>query len=669
MKLSEVEKEIDYSIKQREASTKVYYLDRMVNELRSGYLCIFAGAGLSAASGYVDWKTLLKPMGEQLGLNMNMDLTLLAQYYENKFTRDELNRRIMEEFAKIPQKNDNMEILASLPITRYWTTNYDSIIEDTLRQKGKKVDVIKDQLQFKYHSPDRDAVVFKMHGDRELPDKAILCKDDYETYDEDRIIFTQGLMMDLISNTFLFIGFSFSDPNLDRIISIVRRNFKGESLKKHYCFLRDIRLEDYIRPDVDFSRVKEQYIQDKNAQECKIGYMREYGIETILIDEFSQITQMLKYISDKLKLNSIFISGGLNSNKPNDYGQFQIIDRGPLGKAETFIMDLSNTLIEKKYKLVTGFGIGVGNYVIAGAYKNRDGSDQTKFEDRVYIQPIISVEDDRLDIKNKIREELLEKCGIVIFIFGKSEPNVDGKSLEEDGTYLEYSISNKMGKIVIPIGATGFTSRIIYNKENAQWVEQKKIYQILGDKIIDNDKLISNILQAIEYKKYKREEEMRRALIKNIFEENKKKVFVSFHYKSSVEYVNKIADVIKKSGHYWISEEVEKCDNIRIQQWIDEKIKDADVIIAIFNKEFSDSKWTEYEVKMSVRYNIPFLFLVNEESNEEILQYLNRYINQKGIVRYNVLKWRRINDFENIPLKLDELLKLGYVSDTHMIPV
>jgi len=562
----------------------------------------------------------------------------------------------MEEFAKIPQKNDNMEVLASMPIIRYWTTNYDSIIEDTLREKGKKVDVITNQLQFKYHSPERDAVVFKMHGDKELPDKAVLCKDDYEKYDEDRIIFTQGLMMDLISNTFLFIGFSFSDPNLDRIISVVRRSFKGETLKKHYCFLRDIRLEDYLRLDIDFDRAKEQYIQDKNAQEYKIEYMRNYGIETILIDEFEQITQMLKYMRDRLKLNSIFISGGLNSNKPNDYGEFQMVHRGNIGKAEMFIMDLSNTLIEKKYKLVTGFGVGVGNYVVAGAYRNREVDNQTKFEDRVYIQPIISVEDDRIDIKNKIRKELLEKCGIVIFIFGKSDPNIEREFFEKDGTYLEYNISNKMEKIVIPIGATGFTSRIIYNEEKSQWLEQKKIYQALGDKTIDNGKLISNILQAIEYKKYKREEEMRKSLIKNIFEENRKKVFVSFHYESSAELFNKVADVIKKSDHYCICEEAEKCDSIKIQQWIDEKIKDVNIIVVIFNKEFLSSKWTEYEVKMSIKYNIPFLFLINEEDDVGKPQYLNKYIKQQGITRYEVLKWKKVNEFQTIPSKLDELL-------------
>ena len=144
----------------KDASTKIIFLDRIVDEMKRGYLNIFAGAGLSAASGYVDWKTLLEPMSKALGLNLNMDLTLLAQYYKNEYTRSELNRAILNEFAKIPGQNDNMQILASLPIQRYWTTNYDSIIEDTLRKNGKVVDVIIDQVQFKNHTLDRDAVVF-----------------------------------------------------------------------------------------------------------------------------------------------------------------------------------------------------------------------------------------------------------------------------------------------------------------------------------------------------------------------------------------------------------------------------------------------------------------------------------------------------------------------------
>lgn len=549
-----------------------------------------------------------------------------------------------------------MEILASMPIHRYWTTNYDSIIEDTLEKHEKITDVITDQRQFKYHSPERDAVVFKMHGDKTLPDNAVLSKNDYENYDESRLIFTQSLMIDLISNTFLFIGFSFSDPNLDRIIAIVKRNLKGATLKKHYCFMRSICLNDYLKNGVDNSKAKEQFIQDSNAQACKIKDMRRYGIETILVDDFNQITQMLKYMSDKIKLNSVFVSGGTSPEAPFEYGEFQKQEKGKLGKAENFMMRLADELIIKGYNLVTGFGVGVGNYIVAGAYTRKEEKNAIKLDEKIHIQPMISLEDNTSNVKNEIRKELLEKCGVVITIFGKSDDEVEDEQLEKDGTFIEYTIAKKSGKIIIPVGATGFTSRIIYNKEKNEWKGNTTLYAKLGNKKIDNETLIKSIIDGIEYRKKKQEDNMREVLVKNLFEtaSARKKVFISFHYSSSYECAEKIIDIIQKNDNYCISKELEKCEEPQIQQWIDEKMRDAVATIVIFNKEFSKRKWTDYEVQRSVEKNIPLLFLMNEEDN--LSDELEKYIKQKKIKHQKNFKWKNEKELQQLPRLLDELI-------------
>ena len=49
--------------------------------MKQGDISIFAGAGLSIASGYVDWKKLLEPISKQLRLNPNIDLTEIAQCF------------------------------------------------------------------------------------------------------------------------------------------------------------------------------------------------------------------------------------------------------------------------------------------------------------------------------------------------------------------------------------------------------------------------------------------------------------------------------------------------------------------------------------------------------------------------------------------------------------
>jgi hypothetical protein len=64
---------------------------------------LFAGAGLSVASGYVNWKGLLSGIAGDLHLDIDRenDLVALAQYHVNeRGSRAKLTDRIVREFAK-----------------------------------------------------------------------------------------------------------------------------------------------------------------------------------------------------------------------------------------------------------------------------------------------------------------------------------------------------------------------------------------------------------------------------------------------------------------------------------------------------------------------------------------------------------------------------------------
>ena len=73
-----------------------------------------------------------------------------------------------------------------------------------------------------------------MHGDIERPDIAVLTKDDYEKYHLTHGPFISALSGHLVDTTFLFLGFSFSDPNLDYILSRIRVSYR-EHQRRHYC--------------------------------------------------------------------------------------------------------------------------------------------------------------------------------------------------------------------------------------------------------------------------------------------------------------------------------------------------------------------------------------------------------------------------------------------------
>ena len=71
------------------------------------------------------------------------------------------------------------------------------------------------------------------------PNDAILIKDDYERYYKAHKQFLSALTGDLISKTFLFVGFSFQDPNLDYILSRIRVDYE-ENPRQHYAIMKSL---------------------------------------------------------------------------------------------------------------------------------------------------------------------------------------------------------------------------------------------------------------------------------------------------------------------------------------------------------------------------------------------------------------------------------------------
>ena len=161
------------------------FVDRYVKDLKNNNASIFVGAGFSMKSGYVNWKDLLRKIAEELELDVDRehDLVSLAQYCYNKNgNRSIINDTIFEEFTKKREQDINHKLIAAMPIFTYWTTNYDSLIEDALTKANRVVDVKYNTKQLSLTKPHRDAVVYKMHGDKSNPDEAVLIKDDYERY-------------------------------------------------------------------------------------------------------------------------------------------------------------------------------------------------------------------------------------------------------------------------------------------------------------------------------------------------------------------------------------------------------------------------------------------------------------------------------------------------------
>lgn len=433
-----------------ETSIEIFIND-FVKELKIGNASLFAGAGLSKGAGYVNWSELLEEIATELGLDINKehDLISLAQYHFNENrNRTKINKKILEEFTEGVEETENHKILARLPFSSIWTTNYDCLIEKSLEHQNKIVDVKHQEKQLLNHKPKRDVVLYKMHGDVNHSADAILTKEDYERYHQTHEGFITALNGELTTKTFLFIGFSFTDPNLDYILSRLHHKY-GSDKKQHYCFIKKHILGDYNNPD--------QIIFDYNSTKQKlfINDLTRFGIKSLVVENYSAITAILSEIEKRYKKGTIFISGSAE-----EYG---LLERE---QAKGFIHLLSKRLIENDFRLINGFGWGVGSSVINGALEAIYQKPNKYSEDQLILKPFPQFKTGNMELKDlwtQYRQKMISLAGISIFIFGnKFDP--EKNIIEANGVIQEFEIGHSQGCVPIPIAFTGYASKSIYDK-------------------------------------------------------------------------------------------------------------------------------------------------------------------------------------------------------------
>ena len=237
-----------------------------------------------------------------------------------------------------------MEILAHLPIDTYWTTNYDTIIEDELKKAGKTVEIKRDSENFAVEISNADVTVFKMHGDIEYPSRAVLTKDDYESYNQTRQVFSTALQGDLVKKTFLFIGCSMTDPNMKYILSRLRLLLQ-DNQRTHYCLLQKI-LEKNYRKDGILNASEYEYACNKRSLE--IRDLHRYGIDVVEYNEHDDVTQILREIQQCHQLTNVYLSGSASV-----YGEEW------KGNAHTLLKEITSMCFKNGYKITTGYGLSL----------------------------------------------------------------------------------------------------------------------------------------------------------------------------------------------------------------------------------------------------------------------------------------------------------------------
>jgi len=424
------------------------FVDTYVEAVRDQNAAVLAGAGLSIPAGFVDWKGLLREIASDVGLDVDRedDLITVAQYHHNKLGRHKINQAIVNEFAVRAVLTENHKILASLPIRTFWTTNYDSLIEQALRSAGKTADIKATVENLTTTAHGRDAVVYKMHGDVSQPDKAVVTREDYELYSTTRQLFSTALQGDLVSKTFLFLGFSFNDPNLSYILGHIRA-LLGTNVRHHYCLLRKVHQRDFTtRAHFHYARAK---------QELQVDDLRRYGIIGLVVNDYSDYTGVLKQVSNRYRRSRVFISGSAADyapwTKPN---------------AERLIQEIARQLSKHGFGIVSGYGLGVGAHVTNGVLDQLDREGTRVVDDRLIMRAFpLEIRDasERKRRWTEYRQQLLDEAGIAVFLFGNKEDS-SGAVIAADGVKEEFEIAVQKDIAIVPVGCTGSVSGDLHTR-------------------------------------------------------------------------------------------------------------------------------------------------------------------------------------------------------------
>lgn len=460
--------------------TKETLINEYSNNLKNGCASLFIGSGLSRKANYSGWKGILSDCAKEIGLDVEKekDLITLAQYYIRVKQRTKITETIKDFFADSKGEVQNVHtIIASLPLSDIWTTNYDTLIERAYENEGITTTVVTDDVS--YRNIDRTAKIkiHKIHGTVKNAAECIIARQDYDLFPQTHDIVLSELKGEMCSNSFLFLGYSFSDTDIQHILTKIRLEYESKHPQRHFCIVEKIKHNNKESDD--------DYKYRTTLQEHYVSDMQSYGINVLLVDSYDEIEGILTDIRNKVNEKNILVSGSYDKRNKNSSN---------ISKITTALM---SALVKKEYKIFTGYGKNLGAHITDGVYSALTKSRKKiiDFDNAIKIFPFPYSQKkttERDALYKEIRNRMVSLTKIQIIIAGE----INAK--KNQGIYDEYMLSKESNHTIIPIASTGGVALQIWDELNQnELYKNNEDFQLLI-KETDPNKIIKIVMNLIE---------------------------------------------------------------------------------------------------------------------------------------------------------------------------
>lgn len=267
----------------------------------SGNAALFIGAGLSRDAGLPGWEDLLEPVRASCNVPKHHDLPLVAEYIVGQLgDRHRLEEHILTTLTSPERKPaPSHRLVARVRVPEVWTTNYDWLIESAMASAGYEPALAVDENSIQKIASNNERTVIKMHGSIAKDSSnwvalPVITRTDYERYEFEHPRMWTVLRASYLSRMMLFMGFSFTDPNVEILLQLAR-TLGIAADDRHIAVIR--------RPGPGAND------DERRLHELRMADLEGSGVRVCEIAEYSENADILTEVLRRTRPARLFVSG------------------------------------------------------------------------------------------------------------------------------------------------------------------------------------------------------------------------------------------------------------------------------------------------------------------------------------------------------------------------